>query len=742
VCAAVEHAHRHFIVHRDLKPGNILIDQSGAPKLLDFGVSKLLLAQPDAVETQDVGMMTPDYASPEQILGEPVTVASDIYSLGAVLYELLSGARPHHIDKCTPLALERAICVDETVAPSTAAKAHRALARRLAGDLDNIVLHAMHKQPERRYPSVEQMAADIRRHLEHRPIVARPDSRAYRARKFVRRNRIAVALATVVAASLIGGTAVAMQQARLAQERSQEVRTLATRFVFDVEEAARELPGSLRVRQLIARTGLKYLGNLAQRSANDWPLQRELATAYLRLGELQGGVETSNLGDPAGALDSFGRASVLLDAVLNHSPEDRQASLDRMTVAHRMSDLHRQMGRLPLAVESTEDGLRRAEALLRGKPGDPDMLQYAAVFHLDLGRLRQQEGDLQRAATEIASGIALLRQLSSARPDQRETRTNIASSQARLGSIEAELGHREAALDSYRAGVAALEQLVRRYPDDTGTRHDLMLAYSHVGDVLGNPAYDNAGDTAGARVEYGRMVDVARFLHDADSSDMRARSDFGIALLRLGIVSPTDTKRSTLEQALGLLEHVARLNPQDKPNAIHKAWAEIELGDLCRAGGDHTSAARYYALGLATAEAVQAVDPRDSASQRWLVTAARELAKEQIRAGDPSHALATVDKAVQLGTRLQSTAPPGSVTIRSIVARAWQAGGAVHVALAEHERDEPRQRHRETARDWYQRSMAEWRKLEPLEGFTSLQRREMETTAAELTALDAYESVR
>src|SRR5262249_44125790 len=158
VCAAVEHAHRNFIVHRDLKPGNILIDTSGAPKLLDFGVSKVLRATADdPSDTQGVGMMTPDYASPEQILGDPITIASDVYSPGAVLSPLLSGARPHRIEQCTPLALERAICLDETIAPSAAAYNHT-VAKRLRGDLDNIILRAMQKEPPRRYPSVEQMA--------------------------------------------------------------------------------------------------------------------------------------------------------------------------------------------------------------------------------------------------------------------------------------------------------------------------------------------------------------------------------------------------------------------------------------------------------------------------------------------------------------------------------------------------------------------------------------------------------
>src|SRR5262249_14147931 len=160
---------------------------------------------------------------------------------------------PHQIDKCTPLALERAICLDETIPPSGAVRDNEALRRQLRGDLDNIVLRAMQTLPERRYPSVEHLAEDIRRHLDNRPVLARADSFAYRVAKFARRNRVAVSLATVVAASLVGGAAVSIREARIANQRFEDVRKLATTFVFDVEEAARELPGSMRVRQLITR---------------------------------------------------------------------------------------------------------------------------------------------------------------------------------------------------------------------------------------------------------------------------------------------------------------------------------------------------------------------------------------------------------------------------------------------------------------------------------------------------------
>src|SRR5579864_1751476 len=246
VCAAVEYAHRAFIVHRDLKPSNILVDATGAPKLLDFGISKLLHSEPrDPNDTQDRVMATPDYASPEQIVGDPVTAASDVYSLGAVLYELLTGLRPHRIEGATPLALERAICLEPIIVPSEAVRNDRALSRRLAGDLDTIILTAMQKEPERRYSSAEHLEEDLRRYLEHRPVKARADSASYRAGKFLRRHRIPVALAGAVAAAVVGLVWLAAFEALTSQQR------------------------------------------IRQAAASQRAIERQLAAAYRRLGNLQ-----------------------------------------------------------------------------------------------------------------------------------------------------------------------------------------------------------------------------------------------------------------------------------------------------------------------------------------------------------------------------------------------------------------------------------------------------------------------
>src|SRR5262245_44441661 len=217
VCSAVQFAHQNLIVHRDLKPANILVTSDGVPKLLDFGIAKFLNpgTYADDLPPTDTIMraMTPEYASPEQFKGDPITTSSDIYSLGVILYQLLSGARPYTFTGKSPAEVYNAVCQDEPARPSTAVT-------ELHGDLDNIIMMALRKEPQKRYASAEALSSDIRRFLSGHPVLASKGTRRYRAGKYIRRHKAGIAAAVAVVALLIAFALTAtFQNIRIAQQR-------------------------------------------------------------------------------------------------------------------------------------------------------------------------------------------------------------------------------------------------------------------------------------------------------------------------------------------------------------------------------------------------------------------------------------------------------------------------------------------------------------------------------------------
>ncbi len=266
MCDAVAYAHRHLVVHRDLKPSNILVTPEGSPKLLDFGLARLL--QPDGggpgerTETA-FRLLTPDYASPEQVRGEVVTTSTDIYSLGVVLYRLTTGRSPYRTSGSSSAeAISRAVCDQEPGRPG------------VAKDLDNIILKALRKEPERRYVSVDALAEDLRRYLAGHPVLARKDTLAYRAGKFVLRHKAGTVAASLGALTLAAAAGVAITQARVARaERAaaerhfNEVRELADSFLFEFHDAIKDLPGATPARQLVVRRALEYLERLSRPQA-------------------------------------------------------------------------------------------------------------------------------------------------------------------------------------------------------------------------------------------------------------------------------------------------------------------------------------------------------------------------------------------------------------------------------------------------------------------------------------------
>ena len=285
VCDAVQFAHRNLVVHRDLKPGNILVDANGEPKLLDFGIAKLL-GEDDASGTQltHVGErpMTPDYASPEQVRGEDITTATDVWALGVVLHELVTGVRPH---RGNVREIERAILESTPARPSS--RVEGALRRRLRGDLDAIVLKALRREIDERYPSAEALAADVRRHLEGAPVSARGGATGYLIRATVRRHRLAFGFSGLVVAALVAGLVGTMWQARRAREEARKAEQ-AEEFLADMLRAfdPTEQGGQpVTQSEILARGEARVTEELGDQPEVQARLLRVFAETWLNLGE-------------------------------------------------------------------------------------------------------------------------------------------------------------------------------------------------------------------------------------------------------------------------------------------------------------------------------------------------------------------------------------------------------------------------------------------------------------------------
>lgn len=423
ICAAVSYAHGKLVVHRDLKPSNILISADGEPKLLDFGISKLL--DENSLEQTGTatafGMLTPNYASPEQFRGETVGTSTDIYSLGVVLYELLTGNMPYKIKDKRIDEIARAVCEIEPILPSRSlnseekqnsksdsnfsnldketnsskkietAQSIANLQRRLKGDLDKIILKALRKQTDRRYTSVEKLSDDIRRHLAGLPISARPDTFSYRAEKFVKRNLVSVISATLVLMSLLITTVGissqyvrAEHQRELAEKRFGEVRQMANNVVFKYYDEADKLTGSTKMREMMVSDALSYLDGLAQDSASDESLQKEIGLAYVRIGKVQGRAYFANLGDTSSAVESYKKGISLLEPLILKS-DDTKFRWDFINALGDLSATLRRQGKLAESDIYQKRATDLNEQFLAENPEDPTLLVRSAYSYYFIG---------------------------------------------------------------------------------------------------------------------------------------------------------------------------------------------------------------------------------------------------------------------------------------------------------------------------------------------------------------------
>jgi serine/threonine protein kinase len=627
VCAAVQCVNSHLIVHRDLKPSNVLVMEGGHAKLLDFGIAKFLnpdlshaAGPPTGPESR---VMTPEYASPEQVRGRPLTTASDVYSLGVILYEILSGHPPYRLGQKSHHEVLEAVCerdpdapstvstrteesspeagVLQSITPATVSRDRQTqpdqLRRRLQGDLDSIVLQALRKEPQRRYQSAADLAADIGNYLAGRPVLASADTLVYRFSKFVRRNKLGVAAAVFIGLSLLiglSGTGYGLARATDARDRAnlhvQKLVDIALAYVDDLDDAVEELDGSLPLREEFAATAVRLLEDATASLAahEDRGAILTLARAHRRLGEVSGSRRNPNKGDADQAMDWYERSRQGIEELLEWEPDDPEAMRELALTLLAQADL---LDERKEYEEARRLGARAHSVLrvLNEANGDRQTRADLAASLVALGRDARRQGERDRSEEHFRAALQLRLGLAMERPDDEAAQRALSVVLLRLGNVRREAGDFAEAQRRYGEALRIRQDLAEREPGNARYRRDLITAAYLTASLL-----KDLGDPDAAVAHLEPTMAIREESYRRNPSDARAKGDLAMGHVLMGLLRVEQERWDEAELSLRA-GHVlsAQLLDLDSRNGNYQslvAGSRIGLATVSLARGNASEA--------------------------------------------------------------------------------------------------------------------------------------------------------